>query len=367
MTQLLSDTSTQVKSFYDNTKKYHPLIAFFSGFTWDSLTLTRIDLLMDNMLLFIYILLAGLSIYLVTLAEENLIEHPLVLKYKDLYPNLTPFFFGSLFSAYVVYYFQSASLTKNWLFLLFLIILLLSNEFLKDRFAHFQFQISLYYLAAFSFFIFYLPVLFETMNSFLFILSGFISSLFISGLIYLLYLKMRENLKPHLKRLGIILASIYILFNLLYFFNIIPPVPLSLKEAGIFHDVQRIDNSYNLKFEQGAWYEPFKVSDDLFHHRDGDLVYCYTSIFAPTNLNTKIFHHWQMYDENKDKWITSDRTSYKITGGREGGFRGYTNKRNVQSGQWRVDVETELEQLLGRVSFTIESVQDSVRLEEIIK
>lgn len=367
MKKLVGDTTKRIKSFYQDKKKYQPLVAFFAGFTWDSFSLTRIDLLIDNMIMFSYILLAGFFIYLVALIEENLIEHPFVLKYKNMYPNFIQFFFGGLFSGYVVYYFQSAALTKNWLFILFLVILLISNEFLKDRFSSFQFQLSVYYLATFSFFIFYLPVLFKTMSPYLFILSGIISSALMAGLIWLLYKKMEDKLKDHLKRLTIILGSIYIIFNLLYFTNIIPPVPLSLKEAGIYHSVQRVEDSYLLKFEKGSWYEPFKESDNIFHHQQGDLVYCYASVFAPTNLNTKIYHHWQFYDETNDEWITSDRTSYEIHGGRNGGFRGYTNKMHVQPGQWRIDVETELEQLLGRVSFEIEAVQDSVILKEITK
>lgn len=367
MKQLIGDTTKRLKSFYKDTKRYQPLIAFLAGFIWDSITLSRIDLLLSNMIMFAYILLAGFFIYLVTLIEENIVAHTFILKYKALYPNLVQFFFGGLFSAYVVFYFQSAALTKNWLFLLFLILLLISNEFLKDRFSAFQFQLSIYYLASFSFFIFYLPVLFETINAFIFILSGIISSALIACLIWLLYRKIEDRIKSHLKHLIIILGSIYIIFNTLYFTNIIPPVPLSLKEAGIYHSVKRVDNSYTLEFEEGKWFEPFKESDDTFHHQSGDLVYCYASVFAPTNLNTKIYHHWQFYDEKSDKWLSSDRTSYKITGGRDGGYRGYTNKKNVHPGKWRINVETELEQLLGTISFEIVTAQDSILLEEIAK
>lgn len=367
MKQLIGDTTRRLKSIYQDKKKYQPLASFIAGFTWDSFTLTRIDLLMDNMILFSYVLFAGLFIYLVTLIDAEIIEHPLILKYKNIYPNLIQFFFGGLFSAYVVYYFQSASLTKNWLFIVFLIILLISNEFLKNHLSSFQLQLAIYYLATFSFFIFYLPVLFETMSPYLFILSGIISSGFITGLIWLLYKKMEDKIQNHLKHIIINLGSIYIIFNLLYFTNIIPPVPLSLKEAGIYHSVQRVDDNYTMQFEEGRWYEPFKEADDVFHHREGDLVYCYASVFAPTDLDTKIYHHWQYYDEQKDEWYTSDRTSYKITGGRDGGFRGYTNKKNVQPGLWRIDVETELEQLLGRISFEIEATPDSLILKELLK
>ncbi len=74
-----------------------------------------------------------------------------------------------------------------------------------------------------------------------------------------------------------------------------------------------------------------------------------------------------MYNEKNDEWITSDRTNYKISGGRDGGYRGYTLKKNIQPGLWRIDVETDREQLLGRVSFEIEKVDNPFELEEIVK
>ncbi len=367
MKKIIDETTTTLKAFYEDKKQYQPIIAFFAGFTWDSFTLTRIDLLLDNLIMFSYIILAGVFIYLINLIEEDIIKNEKLLKFKDWYPNLVQFFFGGLFSGYVVYYFQSASITKNWLFLLFLILLLVSNEFIKNRLSNFTFQIVFYYLATFSFFIFYLPVLFETMSALVFILSGLVSSGFIAGLIYLLYKQLHEKMKIKIKDLLITLGSIYLVFNLLYFTNLIPPVPLSLKEAGIYHHVSRTGDGYKVRFEKGSWYEPLKDADDDFRYAPGDTVYCFASVFAPTNLNTRIYHHWQMYNEKEDEWVTTDRTNYKIRGGRDGGYRGYTLKKNVQAGLWRIDVETERRQVLGTISFEIEKVENRPLLVEAIK
>jgi hypothetical protein len=51
--------------------------------------------------------------------------------------------------------------------------------------------------------------------------------------------------------------------------------------------------------------------------------------------------------------MTTDRLDYKIQGGRDGGYRGYTMKRNVQPGKWRVDVETNEGMILGRIPFNL--------------
>jgi len=122
-----------------------------------------------------------------------------------------------------------------------------------------------------------------------------------------------------------------------------------------------------LKFEEGGWYNFFKDSDNEFHRSEHDTVFCFASVFAPTNLNTRIFHHWQLYNENQDKWITTDRSNYAITGGRDGGYRGYTFKKNVSPGLWRIDVETEREQLLSRISFEVINDEEQFEFKEIYK
>ena len=43
-----------------------------------------------------------------------------------------------------------------------------------------------------------------------------------------------------------------------------------------------------------------------------------------------------------------------IAGGRDGGYRGYS-LTTVNSGNWRVNIETERGQLIGRVKFKVEA------------
>ena len=82
-------------------------------------------------------------------------------------------------------------------------------------------------------------------------------------------------------------------------------------------------------------------------------------------MNTRIYHIWQLYDNRKEKWITTDKVNYPIIGGRDGGYRGYTYKRNIQTGDWRINVETENEKLLGRISFEIQKTKvNKVKLVE---
>ena len=83
------------------------------------------------------------------------------------------------------------------------------------------------------------------------------------------------------------------------------------------------------------------------------MVYCFAAVFAPTRLHTKIYHHWRVYDEDERAWVSTDRIGYAVEGGRHRGYRGYTFKRRVRPGAWRVDVETEAGRVIGRIRFDV--------------
>lgn len=340
---------------YGRYQKYVPIVSFFGGVSWDNLTLSRIDRLFDSIFLLCYILLLGGFIILFNLVEKQILQKPIFLKYREWYPNIIQFLLGGLFSAYAIYYRQSASLTGTAIFFAILIILLVANEFLKNRLSNIYFQMSLYFLASFSFFIFFLPVITKIMNVFMFLTGGILSLALVIGMLYFLFRLTALKSREEFRRVTALIASIYILLNLFYFLNWIPPIPLSLKFGGVYHQVQRVEDQYRLEFEKPRWYQFFKNSDDPFHYAEGDTVYCFTSVFAPTQLKVKIFHHWQKYSEQRGEWETTDRISFPITGGRDGGYRGYSLKRNTIPGQWRINVETENELLLGRIDFEVEA------------
>jgi len=225
---------TRFNHLYQTYGKYQPIVFFIGGFLWDSITLTRIDRLSDNLVLLAYLFMLGFSIILVNRVESGLIRNQFVLKYRKWYPLAIQFFLGGLFSSYVVFYFQSASVTKNWLFLGILIILLFANEFLEKRLTNIYLQLTLYFLACFAFFNFFIPVIVKKMNFFIFILSGILSvaiiSIFLRQFFYTWsIIKGNETL-----RISAIILSLFLLINIAYFKNWIPPVPLSHRQiAGL--------------------------------------------------------------------------------------------------------------------------------------
>lgn len=346
---------------YQNLKKYLPITLFFGGFTWDSLTLTRIDRMIDNVILLVYFMLAGAFIILIALDEKHRLQHRLLLKYNDYYPLGLQFTLGALFSAYVVFYFKSAALTKNWLFFAILLILLVANEFLENRLNNLYLVFSLYFLAAFSFFIFFIPVLIKVMNVWTFIAGSIFSLIFILAFVFLLYRKMLVVTRRQAWLITAPVSTLFISLNVFYALNWIPPVPLSLKSGDIFRSIVKVDGDYRVKFDKPRWYQIWKDSENPYKYAEGDTVFCFTSIFAPTLLKKRMYHHWQAYNPGRKQWLTTDRIGYEITGGRDGGFRGFTYKRNAAVGKWRVDVETGEGLLLGRIGFKIVEADSQVR------
>lgn len=353
---------------YQRYQKYAEAAFFFGGVAYDSLTLTRIDRMFDNLLLLAYILILGAFIVLVGRLQTGQLQHPRLLKYKGLYPLAIQFLLGSLFSAYTVFYFQSASLTKTAIFFGILVFLLVANELLEKRLTNLPLLVTLYFFATFSFFIFFIPVLTGLVNRLTFTLGAGLSLVPVAGVLVMIYRKIVPRGQRDLLRSAVSVSGLLALLLFFYAMNWIPPVPLSLKFGGIYHQVRQEGSVYYLTFKKPPWHRFWKKSEDPFRVRPGDRVYCFASVFAPTALKTKIFHDWQRYDERLKRWVRTDRLGYTVTGGRDGGYRGYTSKQFISPGRWRVDVQTPEGLLLGRIKFrVVEAGEDDLKFVTIQK
>jgi hypothetical protein len=343
------------RAFVQKHQRFIPVIAFFSGFTWDNVTITRIDALSDNLIIFLYLILLGILIVLSQLNGRGLLNNKYLTQYSHWYPAGMQFFMGGLFSVYVVFYFKSASFTKASLFLIILVILFIANEFLEKKLNNTYLLFSLYFLAAFSFFIFFIPMITGVMNAFTFILGSLCGLALPLSIIYFLYKKNIFDSVKHFRQHLQLIVGVFLFLNMFYWLNLIPPVPLAMKYAGIYHHVSKnhTDNIYLLKYEKPEWYQFFTDDDSDFYYQEGDTVFCFASVFAPTRLTERIAHEWQYLSPKDDEWLTTDQTVYKLTGGRDGGYRGYTFKKNLQMGNWRVNIITEDNLILGRINFNV--------------
>jgi hypothetical protein len=251
-------------------------------------------------------------------------------------------------------------LTPTAIFLGVLVGLLVGNEWMRDRLYSLSLLIGLYTLVTFSFLTFFLPVLTGKMNTVMFVLGAALSALVTLRVVELVYQGVPDRSKKDVALAGLPAIGLIGILVCLYFLNWIPPVPLSLKFAGVYHQVQKKGGVYYLSYEQGAWPRFLKPSADPF--RGEGPVYCFTAVFAPVDLKTTVYHRWQYRPDAaraSGDFMQTDRIAIAISGGREEGYRGYTVKQRAMPGQWRVDVETEDGRVIGRVNFGVKKSEDS--------
>ncbi len=351
--------------FYKTHEHRISSYALLLGFIVDNFTLRRIDLFFENLVMISYLIIAGVSIALLNILEERgrASLHPIFARAHTLLSLAIQFVFGGLFSAFLVFYSRSASLISSWPFVLILLGLLIGNEFFKKHYERLVFQVSIYFIALFSYFIFSVPIVLGTMGPLVFILSGLVSIFVISLLLFGLRRVVPRRYAEGKRIMPWAIGMLFLLINILYFTNIIPPIPLSLKSAEAFHGVERVGGGYNVLAEKREWYETFFPTKTL-HVSEGGSAYVFSAVFAPTRLQTSIVHHWQHYSEERGQWVSSNRVDLPILGGRGGGYRIYSFKRGIAPGLWRVNVETAGGLSVGRLEFKVERPKGMVTLEE---
>jgi hypothetical protein len=197
-------------------------------------------------------------------------------------------------------------------------------------------------------------------------MSSVISLVIIFGFILLIRFVAPFKFKEARKRIVISVLSIFAAVQILYFLNVIPPLPLAIRDIGVFHNVTRLGSSYVLTQESVPAYKRF-IRGNEYHAVAGEPVYVWSSVYAPTKLTTNIIHEWQYYDRAESKWRTASRVTFAISGGRDGGYRGYSFKQNTFPGRWRVNVLTPHERTIGQINFTIIETEEEVELEEVKK
>ncbi len=207
---------------------------------------------------------------------------------------------------------KSASWATSWIFLLIFFGVFIGNERFRKQYKEIDFQINILFLALLSFMIFFVPVILKQMGDWIFILSGVISIVLILALIKFISRFILKINKERKKKMFTHIIGVFVLFNLMYFLNIIPPIPLSMKELGIYRNIEKIENG-NYLFEEVEvpWYS---FGNNFIKISQGP-IYIYSSIFAPTNLKTEIVYEWSRFDEQKRQVGLHSEVDYPITEG----------------------------------------------------
>lgn len=363
--QLQSPTPVQAAHWKDKWQSlrqkyeaYLPAAFFVGGFLFDLITLSRIDdewaILQQGLFLLAIAFFLWIELSYCENGKAREGWHPWLKKVWQFYPEAIHFLFGSLLSAYAIYYFLSASIWTSGAFLLLITSLLVINEFPSFQKRGISIRFTLFSLCLFSYSAYVLPILFGSIGTLVFLLSIATTAALSYGL---LHISPVESRPFFLRHAGIPAAVLLSLITSLYFVKMIPPVPISLKHLGVYHSVAVAEGKYELSYLPSFW-SFITGGNTTFKALPGDRVYVFASVFSPAKFTDSLSLIWQHKEASGD-WKSWDKIPLRITGGRAEGFRGYAFKSNYVPGEWRLLVQTSDGREIGRLHFDIEESLDS--------
>lgn len=342
-----------VVSFAHQYERHFSALALVGGYAFDSYAFGRVDHAATHVVFVAYLLVAGIAIGVSHRLESRRPERQPSERTRTILSAITQFALGCLLSGFCVFYLRSASLWASWPYLLILASVFVGNEFFKRYTTRFTLSVVLYFFALFSYFIFLVPVLTAMIGAIPFIISGIAALavfwLYVDVLSWLGRERLR-TMRPYIYG-GVLL--VFALVNIFYFLKILPPLPLALSDAGVYHYAKRNGAVYNVTEEAQPWTTELLHIPPVVHIAPADKLYLYAAVFAPGNLRTTIVHHWEWFDPKARHWMPAGAVLIKIRGGRETGYRGYSIKSKMKPGDWRVDITTEDGRPLGRIRFAV--------------
>lgn len=334
-------------------QRNHNLLFFIGGFLFDAVTLNRIDNSLDLILQSVY--LGTITGILVLQVRQHLgawTPHPRLARVWSFNTEALHFLYGGLLSAYVIFYFKSASASRSAVFLMFIAALMVANEMPQVKRLGFRMRLGLHAFCLASYLNYLIPVLFGRMGAWTFALAMLLSLAASAGLVWRLAGWHAHRLRAALT-LGWPPAVVFTLLIALYAMKWIPPVPLSLQFIGVYHDVRAENGHYRLLYPKPPWYRFWASQSRPFRARPGDSIHAFVRVFAPTRFRHAIFMEWSVQNSATGQWQVTDRIPLPIQGGRSEGWRGFTAKSRFEPGRWRIEAQTEDSRAIGAVTFRV--------------
>jgi hypothetical protein len=311
-----------------------PASAFLSGFVWDAFTLGREIKPVDLLILSAYFVAA--AVILVLMGRR------VTFRFSSKLNLALQFLFGGMFSALVVLYFLSSAGVKGFMVVLALALILVTNEFLGERYDRLSLSWALFGVCGVMLLNFLLPYLTRSIHP-----IWFYASLGAASAVVLALRKLSRNedavLWPTLAAAAFLAV--------LHLVNLIPPVPLVARATVVSSELAREGDAYVMRGRSVRGFWPLRPRTLV--RDEGQPVYCFTSVFVPRGIETTITHRWMRLDAASGRWETTDRISFRIAGGRRDGYRGYSRKRTVSDGEWMVVAEAESGAAIASTRFRI--------------
>jgi len=316
----------RAKTFYNEHEPACTAGFFAAGFLFDILAVGRIDRLHNIIHQATYLSLCAFFTGLELRERHGKFTPPDRFKTAWRYHvGVTHFMLGTLLNIYTLFYFKSASLGTSLLFLVVLASLIAVNELKPFENSGTLLRMVLFSLCLVSYFTYLVPTLMGHIGIVPFLGSIAAASVCIAALAWRLYTRLPENKTAVRKHVVYPFAVIAVLFTVLYFTKVIPPVPLSLSEIGIYHGVTREGDRFSLASARPRW-KFWQRGDQTFLARPDDAVYCWVAVFSPTNFTERLAVRWRQ--NTPEGWGEPDSIPLPIAGGRDGGWRGFTYKTN---------------------------------------
>ncbi len=335
--------------------------ALIVGALWDYVTLTDPRSLYGNTVIVAYLsIIAGVILILNRRKAAGQEERVYLLV-------LMQFCFGNLASGLLILYSQSGTLAGSWLFFASLLAFLIGNEFLRGRYSRVYLQLAALTGFLFAYLALIAPVLLNRIDVVPFLISSALVAILMAGFVALLYRVAAEPLKARARQSVVAVGAVFLFFNALYFLNLIPPVPLALKDIGVYHSVTRTGDGYVSLSEEARWYDVLRRLGLIFTYTKGERAYCFSSIYAPVKLSAPIYHKWEHFDVGRGVWDMELRILFPISGGREEGYRGYSAKQIDKEGFWRCTAQTQRGATVGSKLFYAKEAKERPRLVEVTK
>ena len=333
-----SDRMKGVRAFIHRHEKRLEVAFFVGGFIFDILLLESPDNLFAILQQVGYLLVVAALIHYELLFRARSWRPGKWVRKVWSWRNLALHFcLGSLLNLYSLFYIKSASFFSSIVFLVLMIAFILANELPIVKRAKVSAKVGLYAICLFSFFSIIYPILvgFVGWIPFTFAVISTILVFWIQAKLLMQSMNDRLLLARAMLAPALSVMAVFIVF---YSQGWIPPVPLSVKEQGIYHSIEKRDGKVLLSFEK-TWWKFWQTSNSDFRAEIGDKIYFYAQVYSPTRVTDQVAIHWLQKDA-KGKWMSSDRIPMSVQGGRVDGFRGFAFKSNYTPGEWQVRVET---------------------------
>ncbi len=331
-----------------NASAWKHLAFFVAGFAFDAFMIRRIDDVKVLVQQGLYLVACGILLGTIVVRRER--------AHRWTEPALH-FMLGTLLNAYALFYVKSGSGVAVVLFLAVISALLLVNELPGIRRFGPVVLYGLYGFSLTSYLAYLYPMLFGRIRPWMFVLAVATSAV---PLTLVGYFHTRAGDRPQVVRHALIPSlAVQGLLLTLYFLGLIPPVPLSLMEIGIYHDVSRQpDGSYRVSYLSPSWYKVWIRDDIVFRAQQGDRIYTFFRVFAPRGFRDDVRVAW-LYRPAGGGWTSAGDLPIAVTGGREGGYRGFSYKQAWRPGDWRIVVRSIDGREIGRRTFVVRADERS--------